>query len=102
MKNLRHSLLGAGLLASGALPMVIPAHAASSDQPYKIVKTAQFPGSGGIDYVYADSDGRKVYVARGAEVLAFDLDTLKAAGSIPNARARGVAVDPVSHHGFCS
>jgi DNA-binding beta-propeller fold protein YncE len=34
--------------------------------------------------------------------LVFDLDTLKAAGAITNARARGVAVDPKSHHGFCS
>jgi DNA-binding beta-propeller fold protein YncE len=41
-------------------------------------------------------------VPRGGEVLVFDLDTLKAAGSIPNARARGAAVDPRSHHGFCS
>jgi DNA-binding beta-propeller fold protein YncE len=32
----------------------------------------------------------------------FDLDTLKAAGAIANARARGVAVDPKSQHGFCS
>jgi DNA-binding beta-propeller fold protein YncE len=59
-------------------------------------------GTGGIDYVYADSDGRRLYVPRGNEVLAFDLDTLKPAGSITNARAHGVAVDPESHHGFCS
>ena len=32
----------------------------------------------------------------------FDLDTLKSVGPITNARARGVAVDPKSHHGFCS
>ncbi len=32
----------------------------------------------------------------------FDLDTLKPAGAIAKARARGVAVDPKSHHGFCS
>jgi DNA-binding beta-propeller fold protein YncE len=59
-------------------------------------------GSGGIDYVSADSDGRRLYVPRGSEVLVFDLDTLKSAGSITNARARGAAVDPKSHHGFCS
>ena len=28
------------------------------------------------------------------QVLVFDLDTLKSVGAIPNARARGVAVDP--------
>jgi DNA-binding beta-propeller fold protein YncE len=41
-------------------------------------------------------------VPRGGEILTFDLDTLKQVGSIPNARARGVAVDTKSHHGFCS
>jgi len=76
--------------------------AASSSQPYKILNTTQTMGEGGIDYVFADSDGRKLYVPRGGEVLAFDLDTLKPAGSIKDARARGVAVDPKSHHGFCS
>jgi len=74
----------------------------SSGKPYKIVNTAQFMGTGGIDYVYADSDGRRLYVPRGNQVLVFDLDTLKSASSITNARARGVAVDPKSHHGFCS
>jgi DNA-binding beta-propeller fold protein YncE len=75
---------------------------ASSSQPYKILNTTQTMGTGGIDYVFADSDGRNLYVPRGGEVLVFNLDTLKPAGSIKNARARGVAVDPKSHHGFCS
>jgi DNA-binding beta-propeller fold protein YncE len=75
---------------------------AASDQPYKVLKTTQTMGTGPIDYVFADSDGRKLYVPRGGEVLAFDLDSLAASGSITNARARGVAVDPKSHHGFCS
>ena len=37
-----------------------------------------------------------------AAVTVFDLDTLEPAGEIPNANARGVAVDPKSNHGFCS
>lgn len=78
------------------------AQTATMERPYKLVGSAQYPGTGGIDYVLADSEGRRLYVPRGGEVLVFDLDTLKAAGSIPNARARGAAVDPKSHHGFCS
>jgi DNA-binding beta-propeller fold protein YncE len=70
--------------------------------PYKILKTSQTMGSGGIDYVFADNEERRLYVPRGEQVLVFNLDTLEAAGSITNARARGVAVDPGSHHGFCS
>ena len=86
-----------GLSASQGL-----AQTSSTPKPYKIVNTAQIMGSGGIDYVYADNDGRGLYVPRGSQVLVFDLDTLKSVGAITNARARGVAVDPKSHHGFCS
>src|SRR5712671_6254322 len=91
-----------GLIAAAALFLVQTVQTASAADPYKIVKTAQVLGTGGIDYVYADNDGRRLYVPRGDQVLVFDLDTLKSAGVIPNARARGVAVDPKSHHGFCS
>src|SRR5215813_10253854 len=100
MRTIKSNICGSVCFA--CLLLVQPTHGASSDQPYKILKTSQTMGTGGIDYVFADSDGRKLYVPRGGEVLAFDLDTLKSAGSIPNARARGVAVDPRSHHGFCS
>ena len=62
----------------------------------------QYPGTGGIDYVSADVEGRRLYVPRGEEVLVFNLDSLKPDGSIPKTRARGVAVDPKSHHGFSS
>jgi DNA-binding beta-propeller fold protein YncE len=70
--------------------------------PYRIVNSAQYPGTGGIDYVQADSEGRRLYIPRGEEVLVFDLDTLKPAGVIPKARARGVAIDPKSGHAFSS
>ncbi len=79
-----------------------PAPSRPAQAPYTTVQTVQVMGSGGIDYVYADSEGRRLYVPRGDAVLVFDLDTLKSVGSIPNARARGVAVDPLSGHGFCS
>jgi DNA-binding beta-propeller fold protein YncE len=88
---------GIGMVASAA-----SAQSSSGAKPYKLVNSAQMMGSGGIDYVYADNDGRKLYIPRGNQVLVFDLDTLKASGSITNARARGAAVDPKSHHGFCS
>src|SRR3989441_6143121 len=91
-----------GLIAAAALFLVQTVQTASAADPYKIVKTAQVLGTGAIDYVYADNDGRRLYVPRGNQVLVFDLDTLKSAGAITNARARGVAVDPKSHHGFCS
>jgi len=73
--------------------------------PYKVLKTAKTGGAGGFDYVYADADGRRLYVPRtgpGARITVFDLDTLAPAGEIPNANARGAAVDPKSGHGFAS
>ena len=85
---------GVAMLASSGL--------AQTTTSYKIVNTAQLMGAGGIDYVYADSDGRRLYVPRANQVLVFDLDTLKPAGSVTNARARGATVDPKSGHGFCS
>src|ERR1043166_7963637 len=76
--------------------------AAGDAKPYKILKTAQVMGTGGIDFLYAENEERRLYVPRGNDVLVFDLDTLKPVGSIPNARAHDATVDLKSHHGFCS
>jgi DNA-binding beta-propeller fold protein YncE len=94
----------ASILALNGLMAFNQAPSLQADQaaPYKIVNSVQVSGSGGIDYVFADSDSRRLYVPRGNQVLVFDLDTLKSVGSITNARARGVAVDGRSNHGFCS
>src|SRR5438874_9169732 len=112
MKATNSSLMGApqssrcavskSLITAAVVFLVQAAQTAPAANPYKVLKTSQVPGSGAIDYVYADNDGRRLYVPRGTQVLVFDLDTLKSVGAITNARARGVAVDPKSHHGFCS
>jgi DNA-binding beta-propeller fold protein YncE len=74
--------------------------------PYKVIKTAKVGGDGSFDYVYADSDGRKLYIPRrgtgGNRITVFNLDTLAPLTDIPNASARGAAVDPKSGHGFGS
>jgi len=75
----------------------------SSSGPYKVLQTAKVGGVGGFDYVYADSAGRRLYIARSgtpARVTVFDLDTLKQVGEIPNVSAHGAAVDPKTSHGF--
>ena len=89
------------LVALGGLSAAA-AEATSSTRPYRVVNTAQYLGDGGIDYVSADSDNRRLYVPRGDQILVFNLDTLKPAGVIGKTRARGAAVDPKSHHGFAS
>jgi DNA-binding beta-propeller fold protein YncE len=81
------------------------AQQAPTMQPYKVIKTAKVGGAGGFDYVYADVAGRRLYIPRTGttpRVTVFNLDTLEPVGEIPTAGARGVAVDPVSNHGFCS
>jgi DNA-binding beta-propeller fold protein YncE len=79
--------------------------------PYKVLRTAKVGGAGGFDYVYADTAGRRLYIARGGtqgtppvpgRVTVFNLDTLEPVGEIPNASARGAAVDSKSGHGFAS
>jgi YVTN family beta-propeller protein len=95
------SALGITILATTGWAQQNPAAA-----PYKVVKTLKIGGAGGFDYVYADVDGRRLYIPRpaatGAKITVFDLDSLSPVGEIGNANARGVAVDPQSHHGFGS
>src|SRR6202142_3913319 len=98
MKILTHLprvLLGIGLLASNVL-------AQDSATPYKVLDTTKLMGSGGIDYVYADNDARRVYVPRGGNTFVFDLDSHKYIGSITNVGGHGVAIDTATHHGFSS
>jgi glutamine cyclotransferase len=87
--------LGIGLFAANVL-------AQDSNIPYKVLDTTQLMGNGGIDYVYADNDGRRVYVPRGGSTFVFDLDSHKYIGSITNAGGHGVAIDTKTHHGFSS
>jgi DNA-binding beta-propeller fold protein YncE len=90
------------LLAAAALTACV---ALAQSGPYKIIKTAKVGGVGGFDYVYADSNGRRLYIARsgaGARVTVFNLDTLEAVGEIPETNAHGAAVSAKSGHGFAS
>jgi DNA-binding beta-propeller fold protein YncE len=73
--------------------------------PYKVLKTAKVGGDGGFDYVYADVDGRRLYIPRtgsNPRITVFNLDTLEPVGEIPSTSGHGAAVDPKSGHGFAS
>ena len=88
-------MLGLGLMAGNV-------SAQDSATPYKVLDTTKLMGNGGIDYVYADNDERRVYVPRGGNIFVFDLDTHKYIGSITNTGGHCVAVDTATHHGFSS
>lgn len=71
--------------------------------PYKVLKTAKVGGEGGYDYIFADTEGRRLYVPRGGasgRLTVFNLDTLEPTGTVDNVSAGGATVDPKSHHGF--
>ena len=94
-----------GLSASVAFGQAAPADSAGG--PYKVVNTAKVGGEGGFDYLAADADTRHLYVPRtgqsGGRVSAYDLDTLKLVGEIPNVNGgHGVAIDPKTGHAFVS
>jgi DNA-binding beta-propeller fold protein YncE len=92
--------VGIATLASAGWAQQAPA-----EGPYKVLKTAKVGGDGGFDYVYADADGRRLYIPRSGSVsriTIFDLDTLEPAGEIPSPSAHGVAVDPKTNHGFAT
>src|ERR1035441_1348197 len=77
---------------------------ASTDGPYRGVKTVKVGGAGTFDTACADIEGRKLYIPRKnpGRITVFNLDTLEPAGEIPDAAANGVVIDSKSRHGFAS
>ena len=88
------------MLASPGLAQQAPAAG-----PYKVLKTAKVGGEGGFDYVNADVEGRRLYIARTGptpRLTVYNLDTLEPVGEIPTTNAHGAAIDPKSNHGFAT
>ena len=102
---MRRCSLFSALVMSTALGLSAAAGAqGEAAGPYKVLKVAKVGGAGGFDYVYADVDGRKLYIPRTGpmpRITVYDLDTLASVGEIPGS-AHGAAVDPKSHHGFAT
>jgi hypothetical protein len=95
----------ASVLAMGIATLALTglAQQAPSAGPYKVLKTAKVGGEGGFDYIFADVEGRRLYIPRNGptgQLMVFNLDTLESAGAIANIAAGGAMVDPKSHHGF--
>ncbi|HEY6342674.1 MAG TPA: hypothetical protein VIY49_14365 [Bryobacteraceae bacterium] len=92
-------------IATSILVGVSLAQLAPTAGPYKATKT-KVGGEGGTDYIYADADARRLYIARtgkeNARVTVFNLDTLAPEPDIPGTNAHGVVVSTKSGHGFVS
>jgi YVTN family beta-propeller protein len=88
------------ILAFSGLAQQVP-----SAGPYKVLKTVKVGGAGGYDYVNADVDGRRLYIARSGatpRINVYDLDTLDPVGEIATTNAHGAVIDAKSNHGFAS
>ena len=103
------SLYSALAVAVTLLAPICPAQQAG---PYKVLKAAKVGGEGGWDYIFADADGRRLYIPRGAvravaatetapavaaipaRVTVFNLDTLEPAGEVAGVGGNGAVVDP--------
>jgi hypothetical protein len=75
LSNLKFSLL---LLMATAL-LATTATAAE----YKVTKTWKLGGDGGWDYLTADSDGHRLFIARATRVMVIDTESGKQVGEIP-------------------
>ena len=70
---------------------------------YKLVKTIAVGGEGGWDYVFVDSDARRVYVSRGTHVVVLNADTYEVVGDIPDTQGvHGIAIASDLGRGFTS
>jgi DNA-binding beta-propeller fold protein YncE len=68
-----------------------------------VLRTAKLGGDGGWDYVNADVQARRLYIARtgpNPRMTVYNLDTLEPVGEIATTNAHGAAIDPKSGHGF--
>jgi DNA-binding beta-propeller fold protein YncE len=90
-----------GLFA--AVLVVATVAVAASAPGYHLVSTWKLGGEGGWDYLKADSDARRLYIARATRVIVVDLDSGKPVGEIPDTPGvHGIALAPEFEEGFTS
>ena len=91
------------LRLSAALTLLVLLCLPSYAQTYKVAGSIQIGGSGGWDYLYADSQNRRLYVSHGPEVVVIDLDSEKTVGTISGFKGvHGIAIADDLGLGFIS
>lgn len=84
-----------------ATTLALSAVAAGGD--YKVVKTWKLGGDGGWDYLTSDSEGHRLFIARGTRVMVVDTESGKAIATIEDTPGvHGVALDEEIGRGFTS
>src|SRR5258707_1610936 len=107
-KIMRKHLVPLGLAAFSAIPLSAAAvfsHAAGKPgaSGYHVIKTVSVPGDEGWDYVYVDSDARRVYISHATHVVVMNADTYAIEGDIPDTPGvHGITVASDLGRGFTS
>ncbi len=77
--------------------------ALTTGSDYRVVKTWKLGGDGGWDYLTADSDGHRLFIARSTRVMVIDTESGKLVGEIPDTPGvHGVALASEIGRGFTS
>ena len=101
----KHLTLACLAALSAFLCFAIFSHAAGKPGApgYHVIKTVSVPGDEGWDYVYVDSDARRVYLSHGTHVVVMNADTYAIEGDIPDTQGvHGIAIAPDLGRGFTS
>jgi hypothetical protein len=102
---MRDCFLGFAAVSVSLFASIGLAQQGAAAGPYKVLKTAKVGGAGGFDYVHADVDGRRLYIARtgpASRMTVYNLDTLEPVGEIKTTNSHGAVIDSKSNHGFIS
>ncbi len=101
MKLNAWTIFAARVLPAAAL--AVSASSAVAQQPYQIVDHWKIGGTGGWDYLLADSTADLLYVTHGTRVEVLDTKTGKLAGAITGLKGtHGVALDDEGKYGYIS
>jgi YVTN family beta-propeller protein len=96
---LKKSFVAASVLILIAAAFAPPASAGG----YSVTKKVSISGQGSWDYLTVDEANRRLYVSHGTQVEVVDIDSLTAAGNIPNTPGvHGIAIAPELGRGFVS
>jgi DNA-binding beta-propeller fold protein YncE len=100
------TLFGLAALSTAVLfSAAIFSHAAAKPGPsgYHVIKTVSVPGDEGWDYIYVDSDARRVYISHSSHTVVMNADTYAIEGDIPDTQGvHGIAVASDLGRGFTS
>lgn len=92
-----------GLIAVGIIAGCVQGAPRASAAEYKVIEKIALPGDGGWDYVTADGDGQRVYIARATRVMVVDLKKKSLVGEVPDTQGvHGVALVPGSKVAYAS